>query len=1676
MLKKMKKITALTIVMAMLTAQFSFLGTSAVYAANELESQKTKTNRDSIEFNAYFSNNGNKIHSAKMDIQKDATISLEIVNKDGGYLRDSTIEFIAENGEKANMQVKAIDETNLSDEEIDNYKEYLQSVDEKNNTIHMSQINKTSTAVVEIPFAFLKEDTISAENFSKVNKAKFTGTYVNEKGKEQSVSSEILFELSWTTKPEVSLEQEVSKVIPYDINGNKGVILENTIKTGLKNNLLPIQETSIEVEAPSIKGAKIQDVLVSANSTIATNGDELGYNFNDSNYTNVNGRININVANNPNNNKYTWSKEGNDEYVITYILTSENNEELNINEISSELKTKLTIKTVNGEELTSNLNTPIENIEAVGQMLTLDTVTYKDISKGLIYSNYSKEEKQEVPYEISYNVNIGYYNLTDGITVNTDTDKYLSESSEYDSNIAGQNYIYNKEVRVNKTAFDRILGENGNISIMLNGIAIATMDKDTPVNENNEKVLNIEKYDLNNMEIKVTKPVENGNIGINVTKAIKAETGYSKNEMAMFKSIKSSATIQSTYEGKTIVEKGSEAQTTLAEPVSSAEVFISTDRLSTVVTNENVEIRAILNTNSEYNALYTNPSVDIVLPEYIETFNIKSAKLMFDDELEAVSAEKLQENGRTIIRVKLQGEQTKYNLGATSRGTNISLVTDITAAKLTPNKEAEIQMYYTNDNIGEYANTAEDGRGLATENVKFIAPTGVVTVNSLENYSESKDKISSISGEALTGSLDANAGEFTATASMDVKNNNETNIKNIRILGRTYKTGTKNFDGNDLNTTFDMSMKSPITTDRENGYKIYYSENGEATEDLNDANNQWVEQPESYENIKSYLIVMDKDLELEVGETLSFKYDITIPARLGYNKSAYSIYEALYDNIQPETTVSEKAVSQVIGITTGEGPEVEAKISANVENGAEVKEDDIIEFKITVKNTGKVDIDNVSVSGYVPDGMTKVTREKNTNTNTYVYVAENAQGLSEAINKLKIGESKEFTYYLKVDELDISKICKQENHFKDGKHLDTYKHDYEDYTKEMKVYADIISDKLGVVEVDPYTIVAKKQYAVIKLESKPGEASIVGNKQVIEYQATVKNEQLEAINDTMVKAEIPSGTEYAAAYVGTQYNTDGIKKSGNNVTWNLGTMQPDEEKTVVLQVTANISEDQKEISNQFKLGAKDKSEIESNTVTNTLASNLINISQTCNVEGQEVKEGDKINFILTIKNYGFEGTLSISRETTDVLKLSKCTINQNGVETSNNIISSGSMDLETSTGDTITITTEYDASIQNELDTQVSNKFKVKYNSQELETDTITKTIKPLSSQNGNGNNGENGTDSSSKYRISGRAWLDINGNGERDDSEETISDISVKLVDKSSNNVVDEKTTAQDGTYVFTEVANGDYTLLFAYDTNKYSITTYKATGVSEDKNNDATYVETALDGAASKVGLTDTITVNNASVNNIDIGFIRNKNFDLKLDKYVSKITVKNDTGTTSHDYNNTKLAKKELIGKHLNSTSLVIEYSIVITNEGDVAGYAKKIVDYLPDELQFSSELNSSWYVGNDNNIYNSSLANTVINPGESQTLTLKLTKKMTEENLGLINNKAEIAESYNDLGLEDSDSKAGNKVQGEDDMSSADVLLSVKTGGVVSYISLVIVVLATMGVAIYFIDKKIIRKNI
>ena len=66
----------------------------------------------------------------------------------------------------------------------------------------------------------------------------------------------------------------------------------------------------------------------------------------------------------------------------------------------------------------------------------------------------------------------------------------------------------------------------------------------------------------------------------------------------------------------------------------------------------------------------------------------------------------------------------------------------------------------------------------------------------------------------------------------------------------------------------------------------------------------------------------------------------------------------------------------------------------------------------------------------------------------------------------------------------------------------------------------------------------------------------------------------------------------------------------------------------------------------------------------------------------------------------------------------------------------------------------------------------------------------------------------------------------------------------------------------------------------------------------------------------------------------------FDLNLNKYVSRITVQNKAGTTVKEYNKEQLAKLEIDSKQLAGSTVLIEYEIRITNEGELPGYANEM----------------------------------------------------------------------------------------------------------------------------------------
>ncbi len=106
------------------------------------------------------------------------------------------------------------------------------------------------------------------------------------------------------------------------------------------------------------------------------------------------------------------------------------------------------------------------------------------------------------------------------------------------------------------------------------------------------------------------------------------------------------------------------------------------------------------------------------------------------------------------------------------------------------------------------------------------------------------------------------------------------------------------------------------------------------------------------------------------------------------------------------------------------------------------------------------------------------------------------------------------------------------------------------------------------------------------------------------------------------------------------------------------------------------------------------------------------------------------------------------------------------------------------------------------------------------------------------------------------------------------------------------------------------------------------------------------------------------NSGEDDQDKEYIYVKYFDLSLLKWVSKTIVKVDqeTTTTETGYNGLEnpepIVKVEIKSKKLKQTVVKFGYKIQITNEGEIAGYATEISDYIPEGLEFIATDNPLW----------------------------------------------------------------------------------------------------------------------
>ena len=1669
-------------------------------SAKALENQGTSTTNENVEFDVYY--DGGK-HTVSADVNaEDTKLNIALNVKKTGYIKDAVVDFSDTNFKIAKT------------EESDN----IQAVDAENKKISFNQINNGENVTETINIALDKKDEISEDMFDRDNTIKFTGTYVNAKGEEVAVKKDIVVHTSWTASTaKAKLGYKITKYIPYSANNVSKLITQGKITSYVENSVLPIKNTNIEVNAPKINNKYPETVTVVANSTNATNGDANGDNFSKDNwsYDSTTGKITITVNNNAVNGKIQWAKNTTDEFIVTYIYSSDVYEAVkdSVTRVTYDASSSMNLYVKSGvNKVRAHVDGYEDQTKKIGDIVEFTANATQSISKGYIYNNKNAadENKKETEYVAKYTAHVSYADVIDAIVLKQDVDQFVTANgSEQSTTVGGVNYAYNKTLAISKQEFDKVFGENGEITILNEaGTTLATINKDTEVKDN-KIVVNLVPFNTNSITIKTSKPQAEGNVIFEITKALAKNIEYSTSQLKSFTQIKTQVTGTAKNSDIDIVSTESTKNVDLTEPTQKASITTSNNRLSTIVKNENVEIKVTLENDSADDTMYTNPKIKITFSENIETINVKDCKVYFDDELE-IDEDSIMfyENGdgTKTLELKLKGTQTKYN-NVAAKGATVVLTTDITLNTLTPTTNTQITAEITNGD-STVTNVATD--------VKYIAPSGVVTTNSMTGYN-GDEKIEVINGESQKALIPTKAEQKEVTYTMNVINNYENTLDHVVVLGRTPFKDNKDVSTSlSLGSNITMPLASGITVTGVDASKvtIYYSENGEATTDLSNSQNGWTTSVTDYTKIKSYMIVLNEDYAMNGGDTITFSYKATLPANLDYDQEVYENYGVFFNNNKTSGTITDKAIATKIGFTTGSIAKLDAKLTSTIGEGASVKSGEILEYELTINNTGVVDAENTTVEIKLPPELSFIPQDGDDYTYKVPEDEEYDESRYEELLNLPENEVIDLTKYENL----ISELQQYEDNDVDSEVLkinlgkitanSTLKKTLKfraqsDETKKVELKATVGYSDMISVETNTVSNIIEKVYFDTQIGSKykslkEGETySFQIALRSSQYNYELEDESIDnSRKNTVVTITLPDELEYDSIKL-TRFNEDtfeedditstaNVKVSGRKVTVKVGDVDGERGKTLIINTKVGKLANEvykKEVTITSNIKA-DNTETENiDDISVTINKPGINVAQTANIPtGTTISAGEDFAYTFTIQNLSdiylndVEFTDALPTEVT--FKYLEIVYEDGTIDSSFNINSDGSINTKfyLSAGQKVTINVHVVAnSIDN--DTEISNKAKFKNEDiGEVETNSVSHIVKHFEKTDVNVDPDDTNKET---RKVIGTVWVDANKDGVKDANEQRVSGVKVLLLNNNTSNIAMDSnneqcitTTGTDGSYMFNNVPQGKYSVIFFYDSAKYSPTTYKKSGVSDEQNSDAIDKTVNYEGKDQIAAVTEEIVLANTNQFNIDLGIVEDAKFDLKLDKVVQAITVNNGKNTTEHVYNS-KLAKLDFESKYANTSSMVVEYKFTITNEGGIAGYVKKLADYLPEELKFNSELNKDWYEGKDGVIYNASLANTIINPGESKEVTLILTKNMNGDNdFGLINNSAEIYEASNDYGALDIDSTPGNKATNEDDYSTANVLTSVKTGDVVIYTTLIITIITIVGVGIYMIKKKVL----
>lgn len=784
--------------------------------------------------------------------------------------------------------------------------------------------------------------------------------------------------------------------------------------------------------------------------------------------------------------------------------------------------------------------------------------------------------------------------------------------------------------------------------------------------------------------------------------------------------------------------------------------------------------------------------------------------------------------------------------------------------------------------------------------------------------------------------------------------------------------------------------------------------------------------------------------------------------------------------------------------TTQTNDKITVTKTATVQDGADVHEREVIQYTIKIKNNTEETFSNITLEDDIPSECiyAEYVTSEGMDENGYDEKLEIKKYEQKAI-ELKSKEQKEFSYNVIVNKGESSI----------GKTIGTKA---KATTESMEVFeSNQITNKIKE---------GKLELRIVNFKTSEGYYS-EGNE--IIFFIKVKNISNENLQNIVVRDEIPEIYEFETGKIMSKDengyfdmyfgdNTEeGVNFDETNriVSYNINKIDKNEEVGLSLRIKIgdlNKNKFEKNINNIVYAETEQKELYKSNIEPLYIAKENCDISMQSDVKDVKIKEGTEFTYTITLKN---NGSIKLSEDLRDDLpegisgeKIEYKVIDENGqsVEEDTHVeeYSNGQayLDVDLEPGETLIATLKVQADeLEDGVDQlEVTNFAKYGENKSEEIYNIIVKdtdkkqenedddddndkdddkddekkdnTKKDTEKESSKGNDKTNSksqeqTNSKKSFSISGTAWLDRNQNGNKESDEPRLTNIKVNLLDEKASKQISSSVTDGKGEYKFTDISKGKYIIRFEYDGLTYKLTDYKKQGINEGTNSDV--ISSFQSNNNTYFGQTNTLTVVDTDITNIDIGLIKTGKFDLKLDKYITNITTITQNGTKTKEFKNATLGKAEIRSKLINGSRVSVTYNISVTNNGEVAGYANEITDYIPEGMDFAEGQNSGWkVVGKE--LKNTSLENETILPGETKELKLILTKKMDENNTGTFTNTAKITKSSSVEKTEDT-----NK---ENDTNKANVIISISTGEIIIRTT-VIVLLIIAGLGIIVIIKKI-----